>query len=71
MNKKDIIRPISGFFFIQPFVIIWLMITDPTPTETYIKTGWFFQIYLTCLFIPYYAWYEKLWSDNKLDTNLE
>ena len=68
MNKKDIIRPISGFFFIQPFVIIWLMITDPNPAITYVTTGWLFQIYMTVLFMPYYAWYERVWSDDNLSS---
>lgn len=62
MTLKDILRPISGFFFIQPFVIIWLMITSPNPTEEYTTTGWLFQIYMTLLFIPYYAWYERTWA---------
>lgn len=63
MTVKDVIRPISGFFFIQPFVIVWLMITEPNPAQSYIEKGWLFQIYLTLLFIPYYAWFERVWKD--------
>lgn len=62
MNFKDVIRPISGFFFVQPFVILWLIMTETNPAESYIKTGWLFQIYLTLLFIPYYAWFERVWT---------
>jgi len=63
MKWKDVARPISGFFFIQPFVIIWLILTEDNPAEQYIGTGWLFQVYLTLLFMPYYAWFEKVWKD--------
>jgi len=69
MNKIDILRPVSGFFFIQPFVILWLIFTDPTPAPTYLRTGWSFQIYMTLLFMPYYAWFERTWNPSiKKDT---
>ena len=66
VNIKDIVRPISGFVFIQPFVIIWLFLTSDNPMVDYIRTGWLFQIYLTLLFIPYYSWFERAWT-NKFD----
>ena len=66
MKLQDILRPISGFFFIQPFVIIWYMLFMENPAEDYITSGWTFQIYMTLLFIPYYWWYEKIWNEQKI-----
>ncbi len=64
MQLKDILRPVSGFFFIQPFVIMWYMLNSDNPSQEYISTGWLFQVYMTVLFIPYYAWYEKIWKND-------
>lgn len=63
MRLKDILRPISGFFFIQPFVLLWLLFTEDDPMTSYMTTGWLFQVYMTLLFIPYYSWYEKMWAN--------
>ena len=70
MKWKDVLRPISGFFFIQPFVIIWLVFTESDPANAYMTTGWLFQVYMTILFIPYYAWYERVWSEKPKKTNI-
>ncbi len=62
ITKKDILRPIAGLIFLQPFIIIWLILTTENPTESYFMTGWALQIYITIILIPFYAWYEKMWS---------
>ena len=62
ITKKDIIRPISALFFLQPFVMLWLIITVDNPTEQYFMTAWGLQIYITIILIPYYAWFENIWS---------
>ena len=58
---KDIVRPISGLIFIQPFIILWLIFTNDDPIGNYAMIGWGLQVYITCILIPYYAWFEYIW----------
>ena len=60
---KDICRPIAGLIFIQPFVLLWLIVTVENPIQQYGMTGLGLQAYITAILIPFYAWYERVWSN--------
>jgi len=59
---KDVFRPISSLIILQPFILIWLIFTSDDPIGDYGMVGWGLQIYVSCILIPYYAIYEKLWA---------
>ena len=62
---KDVVRPISGLIFMQPFIIIWLLFTSDDPIGNYVMTGWGLQIYISSILIPYYAWFEYIWTTHR------
>lgn len=66
LTLKDVIRPIAGLVFMQPFILVWLIITTENPTEQYGMAGLGLQAYISLILIPFYAWYERIWSNSDM-----
>ena len=56
---KDILRPIFGFFMLQPIIIGWFMLFSDDWWADYQALGWPLQVVGTIWLIPCYAFYER------------